>query len=38
MVSSAGGGPSFGGDPLTTILGLVVLVIVVGIVVWKMAL
>jgi hypothetical protein len=36
MVSSTGGAPGLGGDPVTTVLGLIVLLIVVGFVVWKM--
>jgi hypothetical protein len=37
VVSAGGGAPSLGGDPLSTILGIVVLLIVVGFVVWKLA-
>jgi hypothetical protein len=35
VVSSSGGALSFGGDPASTILGLIVLVIIVGVVLWK---
>lgn len=39
MVSAGGGAPSFGGgDPASTIIGAVVLLIVIGVVIWKMAL
>ncbi len=34
MVSAGGGGPSLGGDPLSAVIGIVVLLIIVGIVVW----
>lgn len=37
MVAAGGGGPSFGSDPASAILGLVILLIVIGIVVWKMS-
>jgi hypothetical protein len=36
MVAAGGGAPSLGGDPASAILGLVILLIVIGIVVWKM--
>ena len=35
MVSSSGGGISIGHDPVSTILGLVLLVVIVGVVLWK---
>lgn len=35
MVSAGGGAPSLGGDPMSAILGIVVLLIVVGFVAWK---
>jgi hypothetical protein len=38
MVSAGGGAPSLGGDPVTTIIGIVVLLVLVGIVIWKTAL
>jgi|GEM_PF-6737484 len=34
MVSAGGGAPSFGGDPVSALIGVVILV-VVGFVVWK---
>jgi hypothetical protein len=36
MVSSSGGAPGLGGNPVATVLGLIILLIVVGYVVWKM--
>ncbi len=36
MVAAGGGAPSLGGNPVTAILGLIILLIVVGVVVWKM--
>lgn len=38
MVAAGGGGlPALGGNPASAIIGLVLLLIVIGIVVWKMA-
>jgi hypothetical protein len=34
MVSS-GGAPSLGGDPASIIIGIVVLIVIVGFVIWK---
>lgn len=34
MVSAGGGAPGFGGDPVSAVVGLVLLV-VIGFVVWK---
>lgn len=36
MAAASGGAPSLGGDPATAILGVIVLLIVVGIVVWRL--
>jgi len=36
MAAASGGAPSLGGDPATTILGIIVVIIVVGIVIWRM--
>ena len=36
MVSSSGGAPSLGGDPASIVIGIVVLVIIVGFVLWKL--
>jgi hypothetical protein len=36
MVSSSGGAPGLGGDPAAAVLGLIVLLILIGFVVWKM--
>jgi hypothetical protein len=35
VVSASGGGVHIGGDSASTIIGLVVLVIIVGVVLWK---
>jgi len=37
VVSAGGGAPSLGGDPVSAILGIVVILIVVGLVVWKLS-
>jgi hypothetical protein len=38
VAAASGGAPSLGGDPTSTVLGLVVMLIIIGVVVWKMAL